>query len=78
VCPPLSLAPTLSQNLYFAYLFVLRAVTKAGAHLASYQYTTGLPEQDAFTARLINDLVRGSISAVVPHVTKAKRAWHKT
>ncbi|EFJ53070.1 endoplasmic reticulum oxidoreductin 1 family protein [Volvox carteri f. nagariensis] len=45
------------ENLYFAYLFVLRAVTKAGPLLARYEYVTGLEEEDAATAALMKQLV---------------------
>ena len=45
------------QNLYFAYLFVLRAVMKAGPVLERFAYTTGLPTEDALTARMIKQLV---------------------
>jgi ERO1-like protein alpha len=45
------------QNLYFAYLFVLRAVMKAAPLLTSYDYNTGLPEEDAYTRQLITQLV---------------------
>ena len=45
-------------NLYFAYLFVLRAVLKAGPVLARSQYRTGDVGQDALTAGLIQRLVR--------------------
>jgi ERO1-like protein alpha len=45
------------QNLYFAYLFVLRAVVKAGGLLAQYAYDTGRPAEDAVTAQLVSELV---------------------
>lgn len=45
------------QNLFFAYLFVLRAVMKAAPVLTTYQYDTGLPQEDATTQNLITDLV---------------------
>lgn len=45
------------QNLYFAYLFVLRAVVKAGPILTELDYDTGLPEEDAKTRRLVQALV---------------------
>ena len=47
------------ENLYFAYLFVLRAVMKAGPYLESVQYQTGLPQEDANTLGLVQDLVSG-------------------
>ena len=46
------------ENLYFAYLFVLRAVMKAGPLLERLPYSTGLPEEDARTARLVRQLAR--------------------
>ncbi len=46
------------QNLYFAYLFVLRAVMKAAPVLTSYQYDTGLVQEDQKTQQLITELVR--------------------
>jgi hypothetical protein len=47
------------QNLYFAYLFVLRAVLKAGPILSELSYDTGLPQEDARTKRLVQALVGG-------------------
>lgn len=45
------------ENLYFAYLFVLRAVLKAGPILQQVDFDTGSPEEDAVTQRLVRDLV---------------------
>ncbi|KAH8072525.1 hypothetical protein JL721_3804 [Aureococcus anophagefferens] len=45
------------DNLYFAYLFVLRAVTRAGAELVDYDYATGDAADDAMTAALVRRLV---------------------
>ena len=45
------------ENLYFTYLFVLRAVMKAGPLLESVDYTTGCAEQDDQTKRLMQQLV---------------------
>ena len=45
------------ENLYFAYLFVLRAVVKASPFLESVQYTTGMPAEDARTLQLMQQLV---------------------
>ncbi|GLC54259.1 hypothetical protein PLESTB_000840700 [Pleodorina starrii] len=45
------------ENLYFAYLFVLRAVMKAAPLLARYEYDTGMPEEDAAAAALTRQLV---------------------
>eukprot|EP00798_Chlamydomonas_sp_ICE-L_P013399 gene13400-19250_t len=44
------------QNLYFAYLFVLRAVMKAGPLLENFSYVTGIAEEDAMAAQLIQEL----------------------
>ena len=45
------------ENLYFTYLFVLRAFMKAGPLLSSAQYTTGCPQQDAEAAGVMQQLV---------------------
>ena len=46
------------ENLYFAYLFVLRAILKAGPYLESVSYDTGMPEEDSRTSALIQQLVQ--------------------
>ena len=46
------------ENLYFAYLFVLRAVRKAGPALERMAFETGMPEADARTQALVGELVR--------------------
>lgn len=58
-CPavPLESCRDRVQNLYFAYLFVLRAVMKAAPVLTSYQYDTGLAREDQRTQELITQLV---------------------
>lgn len=45
------------ENMYFTYLFVLRAVMKAGPLLASIDYSTGCQGQDIETKRLMQQLV---------------------
>ena len=45
------------ENMYFTYLFVLRAVMKAGPLLESIDYSTGFQEQDAHTKQLMQQLV---------------------
>ncbi|KAJ8599670.1 hypothetical protein CTAYLR_005423 [Chrysophaeum taylorii] len=45
------------HNLYFAYLFLLRAATRAKDDLVSYDYDTGNPEDDAMTRELVRILV---------------------
>lgn len=47
-----------TENLYFAFLFVLRAVMKAGPYLEGVDYQTGLPAEDANTFKLVQSLVR--------------------
>lgn len=42
------------ENLYFAYLFVLRAVQKAAPLLRGVEYSTGLPEEDAATQHFMH------------------------
>ena len=46
------------ENLYFAYLFVLRAVMKVGPLLKSIDYHTGLIDEDTNTTNLVSQLVR--------------------
>lgn len=45
------------ENMYFTYLFVLRAVMKAAPMLESVDYNTGCREQDASTKKLMQQLV---------------------
>ena len=45
------------ENLYFAYLFVLRAALKAAPLLEEIAYDTGFPLEDARTAELVRQLV---------------------
>ncbi len=45
------------ENLYFTYLFVLRAVIKAGPMLKEVHYDTGSAAEDAHTLQLMRDLV---------------------
>ena len=45
------------ENLYFTYLFVLRAAVKAGPILSQTHYDTGSPQEDARTAVLMKQLV---------------------
>lgn len=64
------------QNLYFAYLFVLRAVMKAAPLLTSYDYNTGLPEEDAHTRQLITQLLANpAISESCPMPFDEGRLW---
>lgn len=45
------------ENMYFTYLFVLRAVMKAGPMLASVDYSTGCSQDDMETKQLMQKLV---------------------
>ena len=45
------------ENLYFAYLFVLRAVMKAGPALEQADLSSGLPLEDRLTRQLMDQLV---------------------
>lgn len=45
------------ENLYFAYLFVLRAVMKAGPALEQADLSSGLPVEDKLTRQLMDQLV---------------------
>lgn len=53
------------HNLYFAYLFVLRAVTKARRDLLDFDFDTGDPSDDARTRALVAALVDDSESCAV-------------
>lgn len=48
------------ENMYFTYLFVLRAVMKAGPLLESIDYSTGCQDQDLHTKQLMQQLVTSS------------------
>ncbi|NP_001148525.1 Endoplasmic reticulum oxidoreductin-1 [Zea mays] len=52
--------PERVQNLYFTYLFVLRAVTKAANYLEQAEYNTGNPEDDLKTESLVKQLLYNS------------------
>ncbi|KAL6636960.1 hypothetical protein ACP70R_024532 [Stipagrostis hirtigluma subsp. patula] len=49
--------PERVKNLYFTYLFVLRAVTKAADYLEQAEYNTGNPEDDLKTQSLVKQLL---------------------
>jgi hypothetical protein len=49
------------NNLYFAYLFLLRAVVKAGDALVEYPYSTGNHTDDVIVRRLMKELVTSRI-----------------
>ena len=49
--------PERLQNLYFAYLFMLRAVARAGTRLLAFNYSTGDTSSDAKAHALLQRLV---------------------
>ncbi|KAJ8761914.1 hypothetical protein K2173_006516 [Erythroxylum novogranatense] len=49
--------PDRVRNLYFTYLFVLRAVTKAAEYLEQADYDTGNPTEDLRTVSLVRQLL---------------------
>jgi preprotein translocase subunit SecG len=52
--------PERIHNLYFTYLFLLRAINKAGPELLLYDYDTGNPEDDEWVRSAVQNLVRTS------------------
>ncbi|CAM9859083.1 unnamed protein product [Pylaiella littoralis] len=48
--------PDRLTNMYFAYVFVLRAIGKASPFLTAYEYDTGNKEDDKLTRQLIKEL----------------------
>lgn len=64
------------DNLYFTFLFVLRAVTKAGELLKEVEYNTGDQAQDSLTKKLISDLVdMPELKAACPIPFDEGRLW---
>uniref|UniRef100_A0A1D1ZRV9 Endoplasmic oxidoreductin-1 n=2 Tax=Auxenochlorella protothecoides TaxID=3075 RepID=A0A1D1ZRV9_AUXPR len=64
------------ENLYFAYLFVLRAVQKAAPLLRGVEYSTGLPEEDAATQHFMHKLLdNAALQQVCPIPFDEGRLW---
>ena len=64
------------ENLYFSYLFVLRAVMKAGPILRETHYDTGSPVDDGRTAELMKELVdNASLKHACPIPFDEGRLW---
>jgi ERO1-like protein alpha len=64
------------ENLYFTYLFVLRAATKAGARLAAADLDTGSPAEDAAAAALLRQIVSSpALRAACPLPFDEARLW---
>lgn len=59
------------ENLYFTYLFTLRAVQKAAPLLQALQYSSGYIAEDSETAQLVSKLVRYHIVRSVSYTA----AW---
>eukprot|EP01087_Luapelamoeba_hula_P021741 TRINITY_DN7663_c0_g1_i1.p1 TRINITY_DN7663_c0_g1~~TRINITY_DN7663_c0_g1_i1.p1 ORF type:complete len:425 (+),score=32.00 TRINITY_DN7663_c0_g1_i1:1263-2537(+) len=53
--------PERVHNLYFAYLFVLRAISKAAVPLKAMEYSTGDIEEQRQVSRLMNALVESPL-----------------
>lgn len=60
---PLCTACCRVENLYFTYLFVLRAAMKAGPILLDADYDTGSPQEDARTKELVKRQVPPAAAA---------------
>lgn len=64
------------ENLYFAYLFVLRAAVKAGPILRETHFDTGSPAEDARTGELMRQLVDSqSLKHTCPIPFDEGRLW---
>ncbi|GJP74028.1 hypothetical protein CLOP_g4679 [Closterium sp. NIES-67] len=68
--------PERLANLYFTFLFVLRAATKAADFLSRASYDTGNPGEDAQTATLVQQVVRSErLRAACPLPFDEARMW---
>lgn len=68
--------PDRVRNLYFTYLFVLRAVTKAADYLLQAEYSTGNPAADENTGALIKELVNnGRLQVACPKPFDEAQLW---
>eukprot|EP00250_Pteridium_aquilinum_P003588 c13893_g1_i1 orf=286-1605(-) len=68
--------PDRVSNLYFTFLFVLRAVTKASDYLIQAEYSTGNPSEDEDTASLIQQLVQNErLQAACPKPFDEAKLW---
>lgn len=64
------------ENLYFAYLFVLRAVMKAGPLLEQFEFETGVTDEDLRTQQLVKQLVRmPQLQSACPMPFDEGRLW---
>eukprot|EP00897_Mesotaenium_endlicherianum_P007413 jgi/Mesen1/66/ME1106421C05698 len=68
--------PARLQNLYFTFLFVLRAATKAADYMSHAEYDTGNPQEDAETAALVRQLVHNArVKAACPLPFDEGQLW---
>ncbi|GLT59882.1 hypothetical protein SLA2020_326770 [Shorea laevis] len=68
--------PDRVRNLYFAFLFVLRAVTKATNYLEQAEYDTGNPTEDLKTKSLIKQLLDNpKLQAACPLPFDEAKLW---
>lgn len=68
--------PERVRNLYFTFLFVLRAVTKAADYLSQAEYSTGNPLEDKHTQSLIIQLVNNrQLQAACPIPFDEAKLW---
>ena len=63
------------ENLYFTYLFTLRALQKAGPLLDQLEYDTGLLAEDQRTRELVHRLVRVAVSHHLPCGVEPEPSW---
>ncbi|KAM5586589.1 hypothetical protein ABKV19_005490 [Rosa sericea] len=70
------LLPHIIGNLYFAFLFVLRAVTKAADYLEQAEYDTGNHEEDLRTESLMRQLLYNpKLQAACPLPFDEAKLW---
>ncbi|OAE34701.1 hypothetical protein AXG93_3205s1090 [Marchantia polymorpha subsp. ruderalis] len=68
--------PERVQNLYFTFLFVLRAVTKAADYLSQAEYSTGNDAEDMKTVALMKELVNNDrLRAACPLPFDEAQMW---
>lgn len=68
--------PERVKNLYFTFLFVLRAVIKAKDYLEQADYNTGNPEEDIKTSSLIKQLLNNpKLQAACPLPFDEAKLW---
>ncbi|XP_010275885.1 PREDICTED: endoplasmic reticulum oxidoreductin-1-like [Nelumbo nucifera] len=68
--------PERVRNLYFTFLFVLRAVTKAADYLEQAEYDTGNPEEDLKTRSLLKQLLYNpKLQAACPLPFDEAKLW---